>query len=209
MTIRNIILNSRYDVATRQNSATEADSRDTKSVIAAEAAGKHHIEMRLGKPGVLEEKLKDPQVARQFIQIMNGAEDLRRLYGKKLAAGREIVDPLEQQILDLGLDAPVLSHTERQGAVINRILTDVPNETPEARNTRLKQEIASLFNLVIHTAGTDPKKMPSDAVLAEQTQKILAVPDFGFAADRLIKDPEKMTAFMNKALRGMTSAQMR
>ncbi len=84
----------------------------------------------------------------------------------------------------------------------------VPNETPEHRTARLTQQIGSLFNLVIHAAGTDPKDMPSDEVLAAQTQKILEVPDFGFAAQNLAKDPNKLTAFINRASLGMTSAQM-
>ena len=208
MTIRNIILTSKYDVALKKNTVSESDARDTRGCEAAEEAGKHHITMRLGTPEYLEEKLKDPQVAAQYLQIMDGAEDLRRLYGKKLAAGREIVDPLEKQILDQGLDAPVPSHRERQQTMINQIMTPVEGETRSQRNARLKQQIASLFNLVLHAAGTDPMNMPSDAVLAEQTGKILAVPDFGFAVDRLAKDPQKLTDFINKALSGMNSGQM-
>ena len=59
MTIRNIILNSKYDVALQKNTVSESDSRHTRGTEAAEEAGKHHINMRLGSPEYLEEKLKD------------------------------------------------------------------------------------------------------------------------------------------------------
>ena len=208
MTIRNVILTSKYDVSLKRNTVEESDQRNRRSIDAAIAAGKHHLDMRLGTPEQLEERLKDPQIAAQFIDIMKGAEDLRRLYGKKLASGREIVDPLEQQMLDRGLDASVLSHAERQTSLLNRIRPDMPSETADQKNIRLKMQIAALFNLVLHSASTDPKNMPSEAVLAEQSQKITTVPDFGFAVDRLSKDPQQLAAFLNNARNGMTPLQM-
>ena len=208
MTIRNIILTSHYDVSLKRNSVTEAFTRREKVVRDAEQAGKHHIDMYLGTPEQLEESLKDPEVAQKYLSIMDGAEDLRRLYGKKLEAGTEITDPLEQQIIDHKLNVDVPSHQFRQQTTASRLIESVPDETPQQRSARIRMQVAALFNLTLHAEGTDPKDMPSDEVLAEQAAKITQVKDFQYAADRLAKDPQKLTDFMNKALTGMTAEEM-
>ena len=208
MTIRNIILNSKYDLQTRRNTATESDGRHVRNIEDAENAGQYHMTMRLGEPGWLEEQLKNPETAAKYINIMKGAGDLRRLYGQKLVSGRGLVDPLETQMIQQGLDAPVPSHAERQAEMIHGIPLNVPGETPAQKTARLKTQLAGVANLIMHAETTAPRDMPQDSELSAQSQVMLKVPEFSLAVERLAKDDQLLGNFMQKALQGMNAAQL-
>ncbi len=198
-TVRDMILNSRYDVATKKNTIEESDHDRMASVIKARKNAAHRMNMLLGTEAELAERFKDPQTAKAFIDLTKDAEDLRRLYGKKIEAGKSITDPLAEDLLKKDLAAKVPSHAERRAALLAEIRTAVPGETPQARGGRLQRQLASLFNLTLHAAGTDPRKMPSDAELAAQASLIMGLEDMKHAVNYLAAHGDELTAFLQKA----------
>lgn len=197
--LRNVILNSHYDVTIRKNTVDEADSRRRSAAVKAEEAYRHTLDMLLGTENALAERMKDPQIAKAFIDLTKDAEDLRRLYGRKMAARRNITDPLEEEVVKQNLGANVPSHAERREALLSRIPVSFGGEDESMRNARLQIQIAALFNLTLHAAGTDPRKMPTDDVLAAQANRIMGIADFKHAVNYLSAHENELTAFLEKA----------
>ena len=60
-------------------------------------------------------------------------------------------------------------------------------------------QLAALFNLALHAAGTDPRKMPSDAELGLQAKRIIGIPDFQQAVSYLSDHEQELAAFLDQA----------
>ncbi|MCR4723980.1 MAG: hypothetical protein K5772_00945 [Clostridia bacterium] len=199
-TARRVVTKSPVDTQLMRRSVNQHDYRNSGKLAQVEAAEKESLDRLLGD---LDERLKDPRVMKGYLDLMNGAEDLREVCAKEYHSQEPFRDPLVEETRRLGLAAPSADRKAQNLELLDRIAGAVPGETPQQKEARLQDQIAEYIAAKAHE-GFSEDDYPSAAVMQERKDIIRNEPKFRTAVSRLAKNPGALEDFIADEKDGRT-----